>query len=142
LKVARPTHNVRWLELGDDDGRDDGDDKDGKDPVLKRLVELPRLRNVSKEMRAMDMRAMDMLQSKGWKRQHDSKPVRRKDDGDLLAGESSVSVVGQSPEGLERPANDDLELKRERRWVVLDGLSVDVVRFREGPFAELLDLAL
>jgi hypothetical protein len=26
------------------------------------------------------MRAMDMLQSKGWKRQHDSKPKSRKDD--------------------------------------------------------------
>jgi hypothetical protein len=64
---------------------------------------------------------MGMLQSKGWKRQHDSKPERSKDDEDLLADESSTFVVGQSPEGLERPANDNLELKQERRWVLLDG---------------------
>jgi hypothetical protein len=99
-------------------------------------LELPRLRNVSEVTRAMDV-----LQSKGWKRQHDSKPKRRKDDGDLLAEESSVSVVGQRPEALKRPANDDPELERERRRIVLDGLDVDVIRFSKGLFAGLLDLA-
>jgi hypothetical protein len=49
-------------------------------------------------------------------------------------------VVAQTPKGLERPANDDLELERERRRVVLDGLDVDVVRFRKGLFVGLLDL--
>jgi hypothetical protein len=38
LKVARPTYDVRGLELRDDDGRDDGDDKDGKDPIRKLLA--------------------------------------------------------------------------------------------------------
>jgi hypothetical protein len=51
-------------------------------------IEWPRLRNVSEVMRAMDM-----LHWKGWKRQHNSKPKRGKDDGDLLAEESSTSVV-------------------------------------------------
>jgi hypothetical protein len=99
-------------------------------------LELPRLRNMSEVMRATDM-----LQFKRWKHQHDSKPNNRKDDGDLLAEEWSVSVVGQSPEGRERRANDDLELERERRWVVLDGLGIDIVRFRENLFVGLLDLA-
>jgi hypothetical protein len=38
--------------------------------------------------------------------------------------------------------NDCPELKREQRRVFLDGLNVDVVRFRKGLFVGLLDLAL
>jgi hypothetical protein len=38
--------------------------------------------------------------------------------------------------------NDGPELEREQRRVFLDGLNVDVVRFRKGLFVGLLDLAL
>jgi hypothetical protein len=63
-----------------------------------------------------------------------------KDDGDSLAEESSISVIGHSAEGLECPANNDPELERARRLILLDGLGVDLVRFRENLFVELLEL--